>query len=173
MATRYILPDGIPDKGWTSIYIEDRGEPNFRCEACGKEEVRYVHYLEHHASRLTLAVGCVCACHLTGDDVGPRKAEAAAKQKARGRRRRIDTIASKAHWRQDIEGNWWCFLPGTRWRLVTWQQGDGYAAKLHCEEPHQTITGQIIRPAYQEHLRPAIARVLAVLANASSGGRSP
>ena len=148
MAPRYLLPNGVPHNGWTAAFIEDLGEPAFTCEACGKEEVRYVHHLEHHASQLALAVGCVCACHLTGDDVGPRKAEDAAKQKARARRRRIDTIASRAHWRHDSNGNWWCFLPGTPWRLVAWQRDDGYIASLHSDKTHQTITGKIRPPRF-------------------------
>ena len=38
---------GIPHKGWVCVYVEDLEEPEFVCEMCGQEEIRYVHYMKH------------------------------------------------------------------------------------------------------------------------------
>jgi hypothetical protein len=52
---------GIPHKGWVCVEMEDLGSPEFTCEMCGKEEIRFKHHMFHEIERKHIAVGCVCA----------------------------------------------------------------------------------------------------------------
>lgn len=52
---------GIPHKGWVCVKMEDLGEPEFTCEMCGKEEIRFKHHMFHELENKQIAVGCVCA----------------------------------------------------------------------------------------------------------------
>lgn len=38
---------GVPHKGWTCIDIEDLGAPDAVCEMCERQDIRYVHAMEH------------------------------------------------------------------------------------------------------------------------------
>ncbi len=64
---------GIPHKGWFYDSIEDNGTADFICEFCGKEEIRYIHYLFNNEIKKVMSVGCVCAENLTNDYINPRK----------------------------------------------------------------------------------------------------
>ncbi len=167
MTGRFTLPAGCPRKGWQLVDVEDLGEPCGSCAACGKESIRFVHHLRHAEAGLELEVGCVCARHLTEDHVGPRKLEAAARQRARAERRRIERAVSKAQWRCSPKGSWWCTIPGTRWRIVAWPHGTGWRAMLVNDALMETVYGGKTRPSYADHLLPAVRKVLA------SGSRKP
>jgi len=65
----------IPHKGWTCIDIEDLGDSSLTCEMCESQEIRYVHYMQHHDYNGILKVGCICAGHMEEDIVNARKRE--------------------------------------------------------------------------------------------------
>lgn len=60
---------GVPQKGWIAIDCYDLGEggPYDQCGMCGKEEIRYVHLLEHLDYPGHLQVGSTCAVKLVND----------------------------------------------------------------------------------------------------------
>lgn len=76
---------GVPHRGWTCVGIEDLGEPSATCQMCENVQIRYVHHMEHDDFEGSLAVGCVCAEHMEGDYVGPRKRETELRQASRRR----------------------------------------------------------------------------------------
>lgn len=67
--------EGIPQKGWKEIGVEDLresleyGNPveYEQCEMCEQEKIRYVHILQHPNFSGELRVGCICAEHMTDD----------------------------------------------------------------------------------------------------------
>jgi hypothetical protein len=103
---------GMPHRGWTLVDVEDLGEPDHTCEACGKTEIRYVHTIEHPEFR-NLDVGCVCAEHLTEDYVNPRrlerelKGQAARRDRRAAYRRGVRRRWPGMHWRESAKGNPW------------------------------------------------------------------
>jgi hypothetical protein len=76
---------GIPHKGWNCVGIEDLEQPSQVCEMCESVEIRYVHQMEHADYPTILNVGCVCAEHMEGDYVGPRRREATLRKASRRR----------------------------------------------------------------------------------------
>ena len=71
---------GFRHKGWIATDIEDRGEPDEICEACQRQQVRYVHILHHSDDSEAnnfgrLEAGCVCAGFLTEDYEGAAASE--------------------------------------------------------------------------------------------------
>lgn len=57
----------VPHSDWTCIDVEDLGSPCRTCEMCGKQIIRYVHYMKHNDYPKILAVGCVCAGKMEGN----------------------------------------------------------------------------------------------------------
>lgn len=76
------MPRGLPRKGWRHVDVTDTGTPEYTCEACGKNDIRYLHALEHDHHPDLFEVGCVCAGYLCEDYVLPRKRESQAKRQA-------------------------------------------------------------------------------------------
>jgi len=56
----------IPKKGWICIDVIDLGYPSGQCGMCGKEEIRYVHIMQHEEG-LTIGAGCICAGKMEGN----------------------------------------------------------------------------------------------------------
>jgi hypothetical protein len=75
------LPSLPAHKGWTAIDVTDLDEPTGECEACGKQEVRYIHLLTH-PEHPSISVGCVCAGKLSADYVNPAARERELRNKA-------------------------------------------------------------------------------------------
>jgi hypothetical protein len=90
----------LPRKGWVLEHVEDLGEPDHECEACGYPEVRYVHELTHPEGH-ELAVGCVCAEHLTSDYTSHRAAE----RQLRNRTCRLARLLDLGRWKTTGAGN--------------------------------------------------------------------
>ena len=90
----------VPHKGWTCVGTDDLGEPSAICEMCEKQEIRYVHSMEHPNYPETLDVGCVCAGRMEEDYAAPRERESELRNAA-GRRRRW----AKSKWRASAKGN--------------------------------------------------------------------
>lgn len=79
----------FPTKGWHLLYVDDvhpEGEFNAddyaTCEFCNHRPVRYVHVVEYVDGE-QLAVGCVCAERLSGDDETPRALQRQVMNRAR------------------------------------------------------------------------------------------
>lgn len=165
MTARYILPAGYPHKGWTEVGVTDMGEDGDddrkTCAACGKESIRYVHHLHHAEAGLNLDVGCICACHLTGDYAGPKAAERAARNRAAAasrrakaeEKRREEFIARhrRGAWLKGKRGGWWLPLKPSPWRAIAWQEGCQWRAKLV-----HSVTGEERR---SRHLRQRLEEV--------------
>ena len=69
MSERLCSKEGVPHKNWQYRYVYDHLEENgdyFKCEMCGKDEVRYVHVL-YHDDYGEIRVGCVCAGKMIED----------------------------------------------------------------------------------------------------------
>ena len=85
---------GVPSKGWNlDDVVDSRDESGLHygeyedCEYCNHEQIRYVHILSHNNYHEQIHVGCICAEHLTGDYVNPKKRERALKNRASRRSR--------------------------------------------------------------------------------------
>lgn len=74
---------GVPHKNWTEICVVDKENEHEYCEMCGKEDIRYVHVMNHKDTGMTKRVGCVCAENMCEDYVMPRKRERWARNKAK------------------------------------------------------------------------------------------
>jgi hypothetical protein len=112
----------LPRKGWDLEYVEDLGEPDHQCEACGYPEVRYVHHLAHHGVAADLAVGCVCAGHLTED----YETHAAAERKLRNRTARLRRLLDLKRWKTTRRGNLVIRYRGSRLVLFASHYTDGW-----------------------------------------------
>jgi hypothetical protein len=90
---------GVPRKGWSLFDVVDIGESE--CQMCGYHPLRFVHFLRHPDWRGELEVGCVCAEHLTGDYVNPRRME----REVRKRAKKKDRFIASPRWKVRPNGN--------------------------------------------------------------------
>ncbi len=80
----------MPRKVWRCVEVYDLRDEGVAaddteyatCEMCGKEQVPFVHVVEHDDFSERLSVGCICAMKLSGDYVNPRNQETKLKNKA-------------------------------------------------------------------------------------------
>jgi hypothetical protein len=99
---------GIPHRGWRCVDVYDIREDGQNaedteyatCEMCGKEQVRFVHIIEHDNVPERLNVGCICAMKLSGDYVNPERHESRLRRKAL---RKKNWLTRK--WRTSAKGN--------------------------------------------------------------------
>ena len=132
----------LPRCGWDLISVEDRGEPDFECEACGYTEVRYVHVLMHPENDDTISVGSVCCERLTQDYANPRDAE----RRLRNRANRLRRLIDLDNWRETRNGNLRIKYQGTLLVLYesrfndTWRINVGESlGRLDHETPRDAI----------------------------------
>jgi hypothetical protein len=106
--------------------MQDMEESVATCEMCGREEIRYVHEMEHpdHAS---LRVGCICAEKMADDYVRPRERVAAMTNRAK---RRQKWLTRK--WRETKTGGFRVTLEG-RTALVKFESTYWRAAYVDDE----------------------------------------
>ena len=100
MRTSYIWDQaGLPHKGWACSGVDELEEANFTCEMCGKEEIRFVHNLEHPEGH-SVRVGCECAGHLTEQYAQMRDLNQQAQRRAQRRKnlRRLCEEFVKTDW---------------------------------------------------------------------------
>ena len=64
---------GVPHKDWICLEVYDLEEASHTCEMCSKEEIRYVHVMQHKDTGATKEVGCVCAAAMALESVGEAK----------------------------------------------------------------------------------------------------
>lgn len=110
---------GVPHKGWTCVDFEDLEEPSEICQMCELAEIRYVHIMRHPEYEEDLRCGCVCAEHMEGDYVGPRRRETDAKNVSSRRMRWLTR-----EWRISENGN--LFLRTDGFVIVVYPMGDGF-----------------------------------------------
>lgn len=101
--------EGFPHKGWVLFDVEDvrlDGQismayaPYETCDACGREEIRYVHILEHRNYDRQIRVGCNCAEKLTDDYINPSARE----RELRNRASRYANWFNR-EWKSTLSGN--------------------------------------------------------------------
>jgi len=96
---------GLPHKGWSCVGMEDLGSADGQCEMCGKEEIRYVHFMEHPDVEGTVSAGCICAEKME-DEYGHERSRARRREaklrSAAGRRARWPDLQG---WRRSQKGN--------------------------------------------------------------------
>ncbi len=117
------------NRGWTCIAVYDVREDGCSaeeatyetCEMCGKEQIRYVHIMQHE-EHSDLNVGYICACKMSNDYVGPKQRERRLRNKAA---RRVTWLNKQ--WRTSKEGNPYLTIEGfnvgvfaNRWKLGRW-----------------------------------------------------
>lgn len=118
---------GVPHRGWTCIGIEDLDEPSHVCEMCEAAEVRYVHLMRHPDYLEDLAVGCICAGHMTGDVEGARRQEAEFKNTEKRRARWLTR-----DWRISHAGNEFLNVSGLN--VVVYPRSAGWEARFANDE---------------------------------------
>jgi hypothetical protein len=94
---RRLLP-GLPRRGWVERDVEDLGEVAASCDLCGTD-IRFVHEVTHPFGH-RLAVGCVCAGHLTQDYASAEARERAARRVSTRR----ETWVASPSWRRTAAG---------------------------------------------------------------------
>ena len=107
--------NSVPNKGWTCIGIEDirdggvisvEDAPYETCQMCGREEIRFVHSMEHVDYPDILDVGCICAGNME-NHAAAQEREKEARNKA-GRKSRW--LSRK--WKISRRGNHYLRLDG-------------------------------------------------------------
>jgi hypothetical protein len=131
---------GVPHKGWTSVDIEDLGEPSATCEMCETQEIRYVHHMEHPSYRESLGCGCVCAGRMEENYEGARRRELVLRNAA-GRRRKW--LSRK--WQTSGKGN--PFLNVDGYNVVVFPHVDGtWGFRVKNRSTEYTIQSRRISP---------------------------
>lgn len=70
----------VPHKGWACVFVDDLGSQDAVCEMCEAREIRYVHFMEHPEYDRVLAVGHLCAGHMSEDYEGADRRDKVARQ---------------------------------------------------------------------------------------------
>lgn len=93
---------GFRHRGWLLVDVEDRESPDEICQACRRQQVRYVHLLTHEDKSTAnnfgrLEAGCVCAGYLINDYVEAatfeRRLKAEAARKIRAAKKAVERAA--------------------------------------------------------------------------------
>lgn len=122
---------GVPHRGWTCVDIEDLGSPDAICEMCERQEIRYVHFMEHPDYPEILKCGCVCAGHMEEDLEAARRRDDTMHSAARRRR----AWPSRKSWKTSPKGNLHIssdgyhitvFRKGASWSAVISQPASGF-----------------------------------------------
>ena len=121
----------IPHKGWECVDVEDLGEATHTCEMCGKEEIRYVHFVEH-PEHPTLKVGCVCADKMAvgyNGKLAERKLKNSIKRKENFRRADKWKISEKGNRHRTKNG--YRVVIGMGFNNRFWVSGDVHTKKTY------------------------------------------
>jgi hypothetical protein len=101
MTNLWKIPE-VPHKGWVEQTVVDMDDAIHTCEMCGKEEIRFVHIMEH-ANNMQLQVGCVCAEKMSNDYIGPKENLSKARLLSNNKR----TWFNKSNWYKRYTDNYW------------------------------------------------------------------
>ncbi|MEO5327063.1 MAG: hypothetical protein H7829_02350 [Magnetococcus sp. THC-1_WYH] len=99
------------------VDVYDLEEATGTCGMCGREEIRYVHVMDHPHYPEALDVGCICAGKMTNYG-GPRERENRLKNKAS---RRTRWLSRK--WRVSAKGNEFLNTDGFNITIFPYNQG--------------------------------------------------
>jgi hypothetical protein len=89
---------------------------------CERQEIRYVHYMEHPDYPGTLSCGCICAGHMEEDPVAAQKRETRAQSATQRRARWL----GRKGWRRSAKGN--IYMRADGYYITVFQRGGGYKA---------------------------------------------
>lgn len=115
---------GVPHRGWSCVDIEDIGAPDHICEMCERQEVRYVHHMQHPHYPNVLRCGCICAGHMEEDLARARRRETSLRGAARRRRAWPDRKA----WTCTPKGNLHIRTDG--YRVTVFQKDGAWSAVI-------------------------------------------
>lgn len=129
---------GFPKRDWKHVDVIDVAEGNpdaplHTCEACGREDVRYVHQLEHNLWDEIIEVGCICAGKLTGDIEEAKRLE---KETRNRTSRRVRWLERK--WKTSRNGNPYLKhrQQGIRYHIVVFKSKHGqWNFRVTVEKP--------------------------------------
>jgi len=100
---------GCPKTGWVWLRAIDLHDEEGRrlgdyevCEFCGKEQIRFVHYLRHPLWHEVIAVGRICAGDLSGDPSADSE-----ERKLRNLAQRRANFLKLKGWQVSSKGNPW------------------------------------------------------------------
>lgn len=169
----------VPKAGWICVGIEDMGEPLRICEMCSSARIRYVHYLAHPArSGDPLAVGCVCAGLLMGDEEGAQSRDATMRSRAAKRGRWL-----KRRWRRSARsGNEWLRADGFAvtiyrrrdwgWGAVVSRERDDFQHHTHADSYSQDAAKLAAFDLISRTLSSEMARAFPAISPAAAHPRS-
>ena len=120
----------VPKSGWSFDWIEDIGEPDFICEMCEVQDIRYIHHMTHPEFG-ELLVGCICAGHMEADPARAVVREAEFKNRER---RRFNW--TRRRWRRSRGGN--SFLNVNGFNIVVFPKDDHWSARITNRETGET-----------------------------------
>lgn len=109
---------GIPHKNWVCIDVEDLDSATGVCEMCGREQIRFVHCMEHPEYHQCLGVGCVCAEKMSDDYTNPRLLEQKLKNKTSRKSRWLTR-----KWRISRKGNPFLNVDGKNITVFQYKNG--------------------------------------------------
>lgn len=129
MTNRWDQP-GIPHKGWTCVGVEDLEAPDGCCDMCGKEAIRYVHYMEHASYQGTISAGCICAERMEDDYSAPGRPSRAKSREAllRNTASRKKRWLALNGWKQSSKGKPYITKDG--YHIVVFPRGKLYSFKI-------------------------------------------
>jgi hypothetical protein len=129
---------GFPHRGWSCIGVTDlkADDPDSElgtCEACGREQIRFVHTMRHPEWGDDVEAGCVCAEKLSEDYTGPRERE---KRLINRASRRARWLTRK--WRRSNAGNLFLNSEGvnvginpSRYGGYSWRMGGDFSKEAY------------------------------------------
>jgi hypothetical protein len=115
---------GVPHRGWSCVGVSDLGEVSETCAMCETAEIRFVHHMIHPDYPGELGCGCICAEHMEGDYLNPRRRERA----LRNRARRRQAWPERRSWRLSAKGNPCIVTPG--FVVTVFRKGGGWSAAV-------------------------------------------
>jgi hypothetical protein len=142
---KYWDDPSFPKTDWKHLGVEELEVAGFTCEACGKEEIRFVHRLKHTLWEEIISVGCVCAGRLAGDthDAKEREKEARnrAVRKAAFLRRKWNVESQRKLWlkmrRDGIDYTFILWRKNGRWSFFAWL--DSCKARFQSPTSYKSI----------------------------------
>lgn len=87
---------------------------------CERQEIRYVHYMEHPDYSETLSCGCICAGHMEQNVLAAQKREARAQSATQRRARWL----GRKGWRRSAKGN--IYIRAEGYQITVFGSGGGY-----------------------------------------------
>jgi hypothetical protein len=115
---------------------------------CESQEIRYVHFMEHPDYPDTLQVGCVCAEHMSGDYIGPKRREKALQSAAR---RRATWLTR--NWRVSAKGNDWLRTDG--FHITVFRKDGAWGGSIRDEKYERPV--RFLRRRYPTSERAKLA----------------